>query len=98
MDAQTFIQTVRNNCDQTVRVTFMNNKEGITALSRLSRAYCGPGKAVKIPETDWLFVAAVCASRNWETNANRTVTFKGLETLDDNTLSQFARDIEKIAV
>jgi hypothetical protein len=28
---------------------------------------------------------------------NRTVTFRGLETLDDNTLYQLARDVEKIA-
>ena len=97
MDGKIFINTVRTSSDQTVQVTFMNSRKGITALTRLSNAYCGPGKSVKIPDTDWLFVSAVCASRSWEVDNNRTVTFKGLETLDDNTLYQFARDVEKIA-
>lgn len=98
MNAEALIGAVHHFKDGKIAVTFNRGGEGIAALRRLSRAYCGPNKPVQIDQHDQLLVGAICASGDWDGDKNRTIKFTGLHTLDDNTLTQFARDIEKIAV
>jgi hypothetical protein len=98
MDHQAFIGAIRHFTGRRIAITFNPDANGITALSRLYRAYTGPGKPLKIDPNDEIVVEAICLARRWDNDKNRTVKFVGLEGLDDETLYQFSRDIEKIAV
>jgi hypothetical protein len=95
MDASQFQMLVqRTSPTQGLRVRF-DKTSGMIGLMRLN-AYCGEGAEISVDDKDKILVAAILQSRDWGSDRNRSIVFRGLSNLENNALYQIGRDVESI--
>lgn len=94
MDSKKFLACVKRAPFQMVFVTF--NTDGFSGLRRIFGLSRTSTNGPKIDQSYMTTVHAVVNSNLWEKDANRTVPICSLDRIDEDTLVNIARDVEKV--